>query len=63
MNTNIYNRFTPYTLANKWYVLVSRTICLTDDTAPTAASAEDTTAMVVFIQKTRLFLEGLKLTL
>ena len=34
-----------------------------NDTAPTAASAEDTIAMVVFIPKIKLFLEGLKLTL
>lgn len=50
-------------LANKLYVLASRTICLTDATAPTAANIVETTAINVFPQKIKPFLDGLKVTL
>jgi hypothetical protein len=50
-------------LANKRYVLASRTICRTDATAPTMDNTEEATAINVLPQKTRPRFEGLKVTL
>lgn len=50
-------------LANKLYVFASRTICLTEATPPIATKIEETVAMDVLIQKIRLCLDGLKVTL
>lgn len=52
-----------YMFANKRYVLASRTICLTDDTAPINENTVETTAIMVFPQNIKLFLEGLNVTL
>lgn len=59
----VYHIQLDYILANKRYVLASRTICRTDATAPIAASIEEITAMLVFTQNTALLLDGLKATL
>lgn len=51
------------TLANNRKVLASRIICLTAATAAMTPKMEKTTAILKFIQKTALLLEGLKVEL